>query len=176
MARPPTFERRIPDGDEHPRLVCADCGFIQYENPKVVVGAVVHAGDRILMCRRAIEPRRGYWTLPAGYLEMHEMPEAGAIREAYEEARARIAIETLLAVYAVPRIGQVQLIFRARLAAPEIAAGPESLEVALFTWDEIPWQDVAFPTVRWALHDFAETRAETTFAVRRNHPGETGDH
>lgn len=176
VGRLPTFERRVPDGDEHPRLVCTDCGFIQYENPKVVVGSVVHDGDRILMCRRAIEPRAGLWTLPAGYLEVSEMPEAGAMREAWEEARARIEIDALLAVYTVPRISQVQLIFRARLAAPEIAAGPESLEVGLFTWDEIPWQEVAFPTVRWALHHFAETRGEAAFVTRRNPPGELGDH
>ena len=175
MTRTPTFERRIPAGDEHHRLVCTDCGFVQYENPKVVVGSVVHAGERILMCRRAIEPRAGFWTLPAGYLEVHEMPEAGALREAWEEAQARIDIEMLLAVYTIPRISQVQLIFRARLAAPEIAAGPESLEVALFAWDEIPWKDIAFPTVRWALHDFAETRGETTIVTRRNPPGQVGD-
>ena len=172
---PPGFDRRVPNGDEHPRLVCTDCGFIQYENPKVVVGSVVHAGDRILMCRRAIEPRDGFWTLPAGYLEMHEVPEAGAAREAWEEARARIEIEALLAVYSIPRIGQVQLIFRARLADAEIAAGPESREVALLTWDEIPWDELAFPSVRWALHHFAETRGETAFVTRRNPPGQLGD-
>jgi ADP-ribose pyrophosphatase YjhB (NUDIX family) len=174
-SRTPLFERRIPDGDEHPRLVCTDCGFIQYENPKLVVGAVVHVGDRILMCRRAIEPRTGFWTLPAGYLEAREEPAAGARREAWEEARARIEIETLLAVYTITRISQVQLIFRARLAAPEISAGPESLEVALFTWDEIPWSELAFPSARWALHHFAETRTQTVFAPRANPPGETGD-
>ncbi len=172
--RTPAFERRVPAGDDRQRLVCAYCGFVAYENPTVVVGAVVTAGDRVLMCRRAIEPRAGFWTLPAGYLEQHETPEAGAVREAWEEARARIEIDALLAVYAIPHRSQVQLIFRARLVAPDVAPGPESREVALYRWEEIPWDAIAFPSVRWALHHWAETRAEAVFAPRRNPPGEQG--
>jgi 8-oxo-dGTP pyrophosphatase MutT (NUDIX family) len=103
------------------------------------------------------------------------MPEAGAMREALEEARAKIDIDTLLAVYTIPRISQVQLIFRARLADPQISAGPESLEVGLFRWEEIPWAEIAFPTVRWALHDYAETRDQPVIVTRRNPPGENGD-
>jgi ADP-ribose pyrophosphatase YjhB (NUDIX family) len=167
--------RAIPEGDTLERMICPDCGFIQYDNPKIVVGSVVRAGDRILMCRRAINPRRGFWTLPAGYLELNESPIAGAQREAWEEARARIAIDALLAVYDVPRISQVQLIWRATLIDPAIAAGPESLDVRLFAWDEIPWDEIAFPTVRWALRDAAEIGTRPDFAARRNPEGETAD-
>ena len=150
----PNFERRIPEGEDRERMVCADCGHIDYQNPKVVVGSVVALDDKILMCRRAIEPRRGFWTLPAGYLELGETLEEGAAREAMEEATANIIIDGILGVFSVARIGQVQVIFRGRFtdpAAPAYAAGPESLEVALFGWDQIPWNDIAFPTVHWAL-------------------------
>ena len=148
--------RTVPEGDTHERTVCPDCGFIAYENPKVVVGSVVVSNERFLLCRRAIEPRRGYWTLPAGYLEVNESTMAGAAREAFEEARARIAIEGLLAVYDIPRISQVQVIYRARLAEPGFEAGPESLEVRLFAWEEIPWNDLAFPSVHWSLQHFRD--------------------
>jgi ADP-ribose pyrophosphatase YjhB (NUDIX family) len=174
MPRPhrSSFERRVLTPDDRPRLVCTDCGFVDYENPKIVVGSVVRTDDRILLCRRAIEPRAGFWTIPAGYLEIGETPEEGAMREAREEACARIEIEALLAVYGIPRLGQVQLIFRSRLAAPGIAAGPESREVALFTWDRIPWDELAFPSVRWALDYFARTRELTVFAPQRGPSGE----
>jgi ADP-ribose pyrophosphatase YjhB (NUDIX family) len=165
---------RVPAGDDRPRMTCPDCGFIAYENPKVVVGSVCLWEDRILLCRRAIEPRRGYWTLPAGYLELNESTEAGARREALEEACADIALEGVLAVYNIPRISQVQVIYRARLVSPNVAAGPESLEVALFRWDEIPWAEIAFPSVRWALDHWRETLGEAAFAARSNPPGETG--
>ena len=151
--------RAVPEGDTHERMVCPDCGFIDYENPKVVVGSVVVTEDRFLLCRRAIEPRLGFWTLPAGYLEAHESTMAGAAREALEEARATIAIEGLLAVYDIPRISQVQIIYRARLADPAFEPGPESLEVRLFAWEEIPWDALAFPSVRWALDHFREWQA-----------------
>ncbi|MCW3477803.1 NUDIX hydrolase [Rhodovastum sp. RN2-1] len=146
--------RRVPDGDNRERLLCPDCGYIAYENPKVVVGSVVAHDGRVLLCRRAIEPRRGFWTLPAGFLEMGEAIEDGAIREAAEEAEAQIALDGILAVYSISRIGQVQVIFRARFAdpaAPGFAAGPESAEVRLFGWDEIPRDDIAFPSVHWSL-------------------------
>lgn len=146
--------RRVPEGDDKPRLVCPECDYVAYENPKIVVGSVITHGDRILLCRRAIEPRRGFWTLPAGYLELHESPEEGAKREALEEACASIELEGLLAVYSIARISQVQLMFRGRLTSPEIAPGPESLEVALVRWDEIPWSELAFPSVHWALTHF----------------------
>ncbi len=152
----PAFIRRIPDGDDRERLTCPDCGFIAYENPKIVVGSVVVEDGRVLLCRRAIEPRRGFWTLPAGYLELGETVEEGAAREAREEAEARIALDGVLAIFSIARIGQVQVIFRARLAEPGFAAGPESLEVGLFAWEEIPWADIAFPSVHWALRAWQE--------------------
>ena len=170
---PDHFSRRVPDGDNRPRLVCDSCGFISYENPKVVVGSVSTDGERILLCRRAIPPRRGYWTLPAGYLEVHETTAAGAMREALEEACAHIEIDSLLAVYNVPRISQVQVIYRARLVS-DVAAGPESQEVGLFHWHDIPWDDLAFPSVRWALQHYREVRDQPEFAARTNPPGEDG--
>src|SRR5471030_833928 len=115
-----SFERRIPEGDDRERMICVDCGHVDYQNPKVVVGTVVVSGDSILMCRRAIEPRRGFWTLPAGYLELGETLEEGARREAMEEAQAEIVLDGILAVYSISRIGQVQLIFRARFADQDI--------------------------------------------------------
>jgi ADP-ribose pyrophosphatase YjhB (NUDIX family) len=164
-ARGPTV-LRIPDGEDRPRKTCPDCGFIAYENPKVVVGSVARLGERILLCRRAIEPRRGFWTLPAGYLELEESTGTGALREAWEEARARLALDGILAVYDIPRISQVQVIYRARLLDPAVEPGPESLEVRLFDWDEIPWRELAFPSVRWALNDWRETARSGDFRAR----------
>lgn len=160
---PPHFKREIPPGDNMERSVCATCGFVDYENPKIVVGSVVTWEGKILLCKRAIEPRRGFWTLPAGYLEQHESAEDGAAREAYEEATAAIEIERLLAVYSILRISQVQLMFRARLLSPEIAAGPESEAVGLYRWDDIPWADLAFPSVNWALRHYSETKDRSDF-------------
>lgn len=155
--------RRMPIDDDRERLVCTDCGFINYVNPKIVVGAVAVWEDKILLCRRAIEPRVGWWTLPAGYMEERETVMEGAMREAWEEARARIEIDRLLAVYNIPRISQVQMIHRAKLLSPDVSAGPESQEVGLFTWAEIPWDELAFPTVTWALQHWYETRHLDTF-------------
>jgi ADP-ribose pyrophosphatase YjhB (NUDIX family) len=167
---PHPFTRAIPDGDERERLVCAECGFILYDNPKIVVGSVARWGDKVLMCRRAIDPRKGFWTLPAGYLELNESTQAGAEREAWEEARAKLAIESLLAIYDITRLSQVQLIYRARLLDPAVSAGPESLEIALFGWDEIPWDDIAFPSVRWALAHEKEAQLSGDLTPRTNPP------
>jgi ADP-ribose pyrophosphatase YjhB (NUDIX family) len=176
MAEPPLpagpITLAIPEGDDRPRLTCVDCGFIYYENPKVIVGSVCRdMDDRILLCRRAINPRKGYWTLPAGYLELNETTMDGAAREAWEEARARIAIDGLLAIYNIPRISQVQLIYRAVLTDPAIGPGPESLEVALFSWDEIPWEDLAFPSVRWSLDHYRASRDTAILVPATNPPG-----
>lgn len=145
------IHRTVPDGDNRERLVCRTCGFIKYENPLIVAGSVVVENRRVLLCRRAIAPRRGYWTIPAGYLELNEMVEGGAQREAREEALAEITIDGLLAVYTIPRISQVQLIYAAHLAQPGFGVGEESLEVRFFGWDEIPRDEIAFPSVHWAL-------------------------
>ena len=150
------FQRIRPEGDTHERDVCRSCGFVDYRNPRIVVGSVVRHEGRILMCRRAIEPRRGFWTIPAGYLELNETPEDGARREAREEACAKLKLGELLAIYSVPHLSQVQLIYRAEFDGPLagdtlFAAGEESLEVGLFSWDEIPTSEIAFPTVHWML-------------------------
>ena len=148
----PDFVRKTPDGDEHERLVCATCGFVDYQNPKIVVGSVVAADEKVMLCRRAIEPRRGFWTLPAGFMELGETVQEAAIREAKEEACADIAIDGVLGVFSIARLGQVQVMFRARFANERrFAAGPESLDVRLFDWERIPWHDIAFPSVRWTL-------------------------
>jgi ADP-ribose pyrophosphatase YjhB (NUDIX family) len=171
-----SFVRRVPEGDNRERLVCGDCGFIQYENPKVVVGSVCTWQDRILLCRRAINPRKGLWTLPAGYLELHETTADGALREAWEEARAQIEIEGVLAVYTITRLSQVQVIYHGRLVSPDVSAGPESAEVALFSWEEIPWPEIAFPSVRWALSHHREATERGAFVTRSNPAGELGDY
>jgi ADP-ribose pyrophosphatase YjhB (NUDIX family) len=150
------FIRRVPQGDDRERLMCPDCGHVAYENPKVVVGSVVAEDGTVLLCRRAIEPRIGFWTIPAGYLEMGETAEQGARREAWEEARARITLDGILAVYSLAQLGQVQVIFRARFAEPGFEAGPESLDVRRFAWAGIPWEELAFPSVAWALRAWRE--------------------
>jgi ADP-ribose pyrophosphatase YjhB (NUDIX family) len=178
MIRKPTgpIVRAVPEGDSRERLVCPDCGYIHYDNPKVVVGSVALWQGKVLLCRRAIPPRKGHWTLPAGYLELNESSSDGAVREAWEEARARIAIDALLAIYNIPRISQVQLIYRARLLSSEIEPGPESAEVRLFAPADIPWDDLAFPSVRWALKHIGEVGETPVFAARTNPPGDGGDY
>ena len=148
----------MPPGDDRERLVCPDCGYVAYDNPRIVVGSVVvNAVGELLLCRRAIEPRLGFWTIPAGFLELNETAATGAAREAWEEARANIVIDGLLAVYDIPRISQVQLIYRATLATQSVAAGPESSEVAFFDWDGLPWDTLAFPSVHWALGHYKDS-------------------
>lgn len=171
----PTFSRRVPEGDTHERAVCDSCGFVAYENPKIVVGTVVRHEGRILLCQRAINPRRGFWTLPAGFMENHETVEDAAKREAREEACAEVQLVGLLAVYSIPRISQVQVMFRGTLVDGRCAAGPESLEVALVRPEEIPWDALAFPSVHWALRQ--ESLVDRGLAVPpfTNPPGEMGD-
>ncbi|MEX1251266.1 MAG: NUDIX hydrolase [Hyphomonas sp.] len=160
----------VPEGDDRVRRICNRCNFVDYVNPKIVTGSVVTQGDLLLLCKRAIEPRMGFWTLPAGFMEEGESVEDGARREAREEACADIEIDRLLAVYSVSRIAQVQIMFRARLMS-DIAPGPESLEVKLVHWKDIPWSELAFPTVVWALTHFAQTRDKDAFAPFSNPPG-----
>lgn len=174
MSQGPDFHSAVPEGDDRSRDVCRTCGFVNYVNPKIVVGSVVTHEGRFLLARRAIEPRLGYWTIPAGYMEEGESVAEGAMREAREEACAEIAIDALLAVYSIPRISQVQMIHRARLVGGAFAAGPESLEVALFAWDEIPWGEIAFPSVHWALHHFRVVEGRSAFPPFLNPPDEDG--
>ncbi len=151
----PDFTIAVPEGDDRERRICRTCGFIDYVNPRIVAGSVVaDEAGRILMCRRAIEPRSGFWTLPAGYMEQAESVAAAAAREAQEEACAQIETHALMAVYSIPRISQVQILFRARLTRPGVSAGPESKEVAFYDWDSLPWTELAFPSVGWALQDW----------------------
>ncbi len=164
------FKLKIPDGDDRIRRVCSHCQFVDYINPKIIAASVVTKGSKILLCRRAIDPRKGFWTLPAGFMEQGETVEEAARREAREEANAEICIDRMLAVYSVPRISQVQIMFRAELVS-DISPGPESLEVELFDWRDIPWSNLAFPTVLWGLTHYAETRSKTVFAPFSNPPG-----
>jgi ADP-ribose pyrophosphatase YjhB (NUDIX family) len=157
---------RVPEGDSLQRAVCDACGIVHYQNPKIVVGCLPVLGDRILMCKRAIEPRYGLWTLPAGFMENNETAAEGAAREALEEANAKVEIEDLYTVYSIPNISQVYMMFRARLVDPEVSPGPESLEVKLVTEAEIPWDQLAFAMVKKTLEHFLEDRRRGVFTPR----------
>lgn len=151
---------QIPEGDHLPRFVCTICKTIHYENPRIIAGCIPEWEDKIVLCRRAIEPRRGFWTIPAGFMENGETIEAGAAREAMEEALARVEIGSLLAVVNVLHAHQVHIMFRARLLDPAIGIGPESLEVRLCGEADIPWPEIAFRSVEFALKEyFADRRA-----------------
>ncbi|MDP3030904.1 MAG: NUDIX hydrolase [Rhodocyclaceae bacterium] len=154
---------RVPPGDSLPRHVCDVCGAIHYRNPRMVVGSLPVYEDRILLCRRAIEPRRGCWTLPAGFMENQETIAEAATRETREEACARIELDDLYTMISVPHINQVHVIYRARLLKAEFAPGEESLEVALFDEASIPWDDIAFRTIAMTLRHFFADRAAGSF-------------
>lgn len=160
-----TVAFRIPPGDSLPRHVCEQCGTIHYQNPKLVVGALAEWEDRILLCRRAIEPRHGLWTLPAGFMELGETTAEGALRETDEEAGARIELQGLFTVLNVVRVGQVHLFYRARMLDTHLAPGPETLEARLFREHELPWDELAFRTVRRTLEHFFEDRRRGSFGV-----------
>jgi ADP-ribose pyrophosphatase YjhB (NUDIX family) len=157
---PEHFVPCIPEGDDRQRLVCGDCGFINYQNPKIIVGAVCTWEDKYLLCKRAIAPRIGYWTHPAGYMELNETPAEGAAREVWEEAGARVQIRDLLAIFELPHISQVHMIYRAVMQSPDFQAGTESLDVILVPWGDVPWQDLAYPNVQWALQHHYAVRAQ----------------
>ena len=152
---------RIPDdGDTKPRAVCPACHTVHYENPLNVVGTVPHWGDRVLLCKRNIEPRRGKWTLPAGFMELNETLAEGAARETVEEAGAQFEMEGLFSIVNVARVGQVHMFYLARLLSERFDPGFETMEARLFTEAEIPWDEIAFRTVRETLqHYFADRRA-----------------
>jgi ADP-ribose pyrophosphatase YjhB (NUDIX family) len=152
-------ELRTPAGDHLPRHVCDACGSIHYQNPRLIVGCVPEHGGRILLCRRAIEPRLGFWTVPAGFMENGETLQEAAARESHEEALAQVDIGSLLSIVHVLHAHQVHVFFRARLPKAEFAAGPESLEVALVAEADIPWQDIAFPSTEFTLRRYLEDRA-----------------
>ena len=159
-------ELRIPTGDDRERHVCVQCEMIHYQNPRVIVGCLPIAGERILLCKRAIEPRLGYWTLPAGFLENGETTLAGAQRETWEEAHAQVANPTLYRIFDLPGINQIYMFYRGDLIDSRFGAGTESLEVDLFHADEIPWQQLAFPVVIETLREFLADRERGEFPVR----------
>lgn len=148
----------IPDGDHLPRHVCTACKTIHYQNPRIIAGCVPQWQGRILLCKRAIEPRRGYWTIPAGFMENGEAVQEGAAREAMEEALANVEIGSLLAIVNVIRAHQVHIMYRARLLDTNFGVGPESLEVNLYDEDAIPWGDIAFLSVEFALRRYFDDR------------------
>ncbi len=157
---------RLPDdGDTKHRAICTACDTIHYENPLNVVGTVPYFGDRVLLCLRNIEPRRGKWTLPAGFMELGETTAQGAARETDEEAGAHFEIEGLFSVLSVPRVGQVHMFYRARLLNERFDPGPETIEARLFAENEIPWDDIAFRTVRETLLRYFDDRRRGAYAV-----------
>jgi len=155
--------RRVPPGDTLPRWVCDECGVVHYRNPLMVVGTIPEQEGKILLCRRAIEPRYGYWTLPAGFLENDETTGQGAQRETMEEAGARIELGEAFTLISVPRVNQVHLFYRARLLDLDFKPGEETLEVALFDESGLPWKDLAFRTVELTLRRWFEDRAKGGF-------------
>lgn len=156
---------RIPDGDNRPRHICDACGEIFYENPNIVAGTVPVWEDQVLLCKRAIEPRFGLWTLPAGFMENGETTAEAAARETWEEATTRVDIIELYAVFNLPQINQVYMMFRGTLPALEFSAGAESLDCRLYREDEIPWEELAFPTITHTLRFFFEDRKRGHFAL-----------
>lgn len=157
---------RIPSGDSLPRYVCEQCGSIHYQNPKIVAGCIAAWGDQVLLCKRAIEPRYGLWTLPAGFMENGETTLEAAARETWEEAQARVERLTLYGLFNLPHINQVYIMFRGHLVGGQAHPGAESLEVGLFREDQIPWNQLAFPVVRESLALYFEDLRAGQFPTR----------
>ncbi len=160
----PVELRNVPD-DERPRHVCISCQTIHYQNPKIVCGCLATWQDRILLCRRAIEPRLGYWTLPAGFMENGETTLQGALRETWEEAQAHVTDAQLYCVFNIPSISQVYLMFRGEMTSEQHSSGTESLETALFSEKDIPWHSLAFPAVRSTLDYYLEDRKTNSYPL-----------
>ena len=154
------MRRGIPEMEDHERDICDSCGYIHYENPKIIVGTLPYYEDKVLLCKRNIEPRKGYWTLPAGFMENEESVEGGALRETAEEAGADITLERLFCHYSIPHVGQVYLLFLAKLNSFDYNPGFETQEVKLFSKDEIDWDNLAFTSIRFALEKFYEHLGE----------------
>ena len=159
---------RVPEGDSRPRHVCPRCGEIHYLNPRLVIGCIAEWDERILLCRRAIEPRCGLWTLPAGFMENGESTAQAALRETAEEACARVAIEQLFALVSIPHIDQVHLFYRARLLDAGFGAGEESLETMLFDETSLPWDQLAFPSVAFCLEAYFRDRRAGAFGFHES--------
>ncbi len=151
-------EEELPTEDR-PRLVCASCGYILYSNPKIVAGTIPLKDSKVVLLRRGLEPRRGTWTFPGGYMEMGETTEEAAIRETREETGLDVQVMSLLNVYSRPQVGVVVIVYLARVVGGELLLGHETQEIKAFHAGEIPWDDLSFPTTRWALADWIKTRA-----------------
>lgn len=162
----PNFQPQVPRGDHVERMVCSQCDWIHYENPRVIVTGFCVFDGQVLLARRAIAPRRGYWTLPGGFMEVGESMREGACREVREEANAIVETESLLATYTIDRIGQVHMVYLATLSSPDFSPGEESLETRLFPLqqDALPWDELAFPVNEWALRDYLSLEGQ---AVRQ---------
>ncbi len=160
--------RKIPEGEDRERDVCPSCGAIFYVNPKIIVGCVPTVGDQVLLCKRAIEPRYGKWTLPAGFMENRETTAEGAAREMWEEAEARAVDMALYRIFDVPHISQVYVFYRCEVLDGHFGAGSESLESALYSEADIPWDELAFPVVIEMLREFFEDRKTQEFPVRNS--------
>lgn len=158
--------KRIPEGDDRLRYVCDSCEAIHYHNPRMIVGTLPLWGDQVLLCRRAIEPRKGFWTVPAGFMENGETTLQGAQRETWEEARARVSGAVLYRLFDLPHISQVYIFYRAELVDGAYGIGPESLEAKLFSEQDIPWDEIAFPVVTKALKEYFADRTTGIFPVR----------
>jgi ADP-ribose pyrophosphatase YjhB (NUDIX family) len=161
-----TVAQKVPEGDNRPRYVCTECAAIHYENPRVITGCLPIYNDQVLLCKRAIEPRLGLWTLPAGFLENGETSADGAMRETMEEANARVTVEELYMLFSLPHISQIYMFFRATLQDLDFSAGEESLETRLFNEDEIPWDELAFPVVTQTLKHYFADRVDASFPFR----------
>jgi|TARA_R110002096_G_scaffold183080_12_gene360956 ADP-ribose pyrophosphatase YjhB (NUDIX family) len=156
----------IPEGDNRYRDVCHSCDLIHYQNPRIIAGCIPVWEDKVLLCKRAINPRKGYWTLPAGFMELGETTEQAAHRETLEEAQAIVKSDQLYAVFNLPHINQVYMMYRSALLKPEFASGVESLETRLFAEHQIPWDELAFETMRLSLEYFFQDRANNNFVFR----------
>jgi ADP-ribose pyrophosphatase YjhB (NUDIX family) len=164
----------VPKGDDRSRHICDACGVIHYHNPKVIAGCIPVWGDKVLLCRRAIEPRVGFWTLPAGFMELGENLQTAACREAMEEANVEVEIESLYNLFSLPHISQVYVFFRARMVNDSFYPGYESLETRLFQQEDIPWDELAFETVRRSLAYFFADREKGEFVMRLEDVGPSG--
>ena len=158
-------ESKVPEDDNRPRFICVSCETIHYQNPNIVAGTVPVWNNQVLLCKRAIEPRYGYWTLPAGFMENQETTIEAALRETWEEAEAKVTVDGLYTVISEPQLDQVHMYFRATLTDCKFGAGPESLETHLYNEEDIPWDELAFPTVKRTLKLFFEDRKKGEFGV-----------
>ena len=156
----------VPDGDNRERHVCLSCDTIHYQNPRIIAGCIPVWEDKILLCKRAIEPRKGFWTIPAGFMELDETTEQAAIRETFEEAQAIVRADELYAVFNLPHINQVYMIYRSTLLQPDFSSGLESSETKLFEEHEIPWRELAFETIRLSLEFYFQDRLDGDFKFR----------